>query len=143
MCSSPKNSRVSASTAASAGMLLVKRLLAFPLERSIDMAFTPSWLSAALGLTLLLTGLSTVAVGEQPAEVVKPPGTGAVNDRAVQLVGQVICRDCTLDNMQPGEQPTEKLYELASPQGTIVLRVDSVVDNGRWQRISVRHRLTT
>jgi len=47
-----------------------------------------------------------------------------------------------LDTVSKGEQQTGKLYELSSAQGTVVLRVESVKDNGRWQRIPANHRLT-
>jgi hypothetical protein len=105
------------------------------------MTRTLSWLSAALGIMLVLTCLNTAAVGQLADETVKPFGTRAANDRTVALGGHVVCGDCTLDTVPQGEQQTGGLYELASSLGTVVLRVESVKDNGRWQRISANHRL--
>lgn len=105
------------------------------------MTRTLSWLSAALGITLMLTCLNTAAVGQLADETVEPSGAGAANDRAIALDGHVVCGDCTLDTVPQGEQQGGNLYELTSSQGTVVLRVERVKDNGRWQRIAANHRL--
>jgi hypothetical protein len=99
-------------------------------------------LSPALAAALLLTCLSTAAVGQEPDRVTKPPGIGAANDRSVQLTGVVLCTNCRLEAVQQGHPQAGKLYELTSSLGPLVLQVDEVKDNGRWERITLDHQLT-
>src|ERR1044071_7637021 len=66
-----------------------RALLESSLQRGVYMALKMSRLSSSMGITFLLACFSTAVGGQQPAEIITPPGAGAADDRAVQLVGRV------------------------------------------------------
>lgn len=99
-----------------------------------------SWYSGFLALVLLF-GLAPSAWAQVAPGGASPLG-GPLRG-VLRITGQILCVQCSADEVRRGPSQPGSLYEFDSKEGRVVMRVTEVNNRARWDAIAgLTHELT-
>jgi hypothetical protein len=88
-------------------------------------------LSAGVAVALLLAGLAVNSRGEVDGGL----GFSPNSELTMQIHGNVVCTECSLEEAQKARPHDTALYQMTSRQGRLVMQVNWVSNTARWSRI--------
>jgi hypothetical protein len=96
------------------------------------MATIKKTLSAGVAVALLFAGLTVNSRGE----IDGGPSFGPGSEMTMQIRGNVVCTECSLEEAQKVRPHDNTLYQLTHRQGRLVVQVNWVSNAARWGRIA-------